>query len=277
MKRSRWLWGFIGLASLIATLVFVFGFVYAVNDILNPSAATMGKEAAEPSESVPVTVPDPEKEYRITALGDSLTKGTGDEGGKGYVGYVAEKLGKTTGRKVTVVSNMAVNGYVSEQLLSDLETKKGTAYAIRQANLILLTIGGNDLSQAALAQNGGRNNLSEVSGIDPEKLEKQLKAPKENVKKILSLLSEINPEAKVVYVGLYNPYYEADESRRSSVVIQKWNGDVYETVNANPLMTLVPTQDLFEKKVTHYLAADQFHPNGAGYERIADRIVQALQ
>ncbi|ANE47906.1 hypothetical protein SY83_18235 [Paenibacillus swuensis] len=274
MGKSRWMWGLVGIISLLSTLIFIFGFGYAVKDILNPTAVSVGDGPELNVLEEPLVT---KEEIHIVALGDSLTRGTGDETGKGYVGHLLEKLAKASGKKVKLVGNLAVNGYRSDQLLYDLHNKKGEAYALKQANLVLLTIGGNDLSYAALEQSGGGNNLNEVSDIDPKKLEKQLKEPKENVKKIIEKIGKINPRAKIVYIGLYNPYYEADESKRSSLVIQQWNSGVFETLNQFPNMTLVPTQDLFEGQPTEYLAGDQFHPNGAGYERIADRVVQALE
>lgn len=49
-----------------------------------------------------------------------------------------------------------------------------------------------------------------------------------------------------------------------------------EIVNRDPNMTLVPTFDLFQHKLGEYLSSDHFHPNGAGYQAIADRIVQGM-
>ncbi len=42
-------------------------------------------------------------------------------------------------------------------------------------------------------------------------------------------------------------------------------------------MIMVPTYDLFRLNGRGYLADDHFHPNGKGYERIADRIVNILE
>ncbi|UJF36104.1 SGNH/GDSL hydrolase family protein [Paenibacillus hexagrammi] len=60
--------------------------------------------------------------------------------------------------------------------------------------------------------------------------------------------------------------------------MQDWNDRVFTYTNRYSNMVLVPTYDLFEQNLLKYISsADHFHPNGDGYERIADRIVQILK
>jgi lysophospholipase L1-like esterase len=47
-------------------------------------------------------------------------------------------------------------------------------------------------------------------------------------------------------------------------------------MNTYPNMILVPTADLFEQNLTKYMYTDHFHPNQEGYQRMAERAVQAL-
>ncbi|MNJ00389.1 hypothetical protein D3C73_1597010 [compost metagenome] len=39
---------------------------------------------------------------------------------------------------------------------------------------------------------------------------------------------------------------------------------------------VVPTFDLFTLQAGRYLSGDHFHPNGTGYQAIAERIVQRI-
>jgi lysophospholipase L1-like esterase len=82
----------------------------------------------------------------------------------------------------------------------------------------------------------------------------------------------------MVYVGLYNPFYDVDSLRvPASSVIQQWNAYAHKLAAADGNATVVPTYDLFESDIGRYLSSDHFHPNEAGYARMAARIVQALQ
>ena len=44
-----------------------------------------------------------------------------------------------------------------------------------------------------------------------------------------------------------------------------------------PNITVIPTYDLFLNHEEKFLYNDHFHPNQAGYERIAERIIQVLK
>ncbi len=84
--------------------------------------------------------------FRIVALGDSLTRGTGDTpGGGGYPERVAAALRKAG--LVVSVENLAIDGSETGDFLRKVE-EAGVAQRIAGANLILLSIGGNDLSHS---------------------------------------------------------------------------------------------------------------------------------
>ncbi|MED4405758.1 hypothetical protein P9214_07660 [Heyndrickxia coagulans] len=51
-------------------------------------------------------------EITITAIGDSLTRGTGDTAGKGYAGYTADEVKKKT-KKAVLLQNNGIKGLTS--------------------------------------------------------------------------------------------------------------------------------------------------------------------
>jgi len=98
----------------------------------------------------------------IVALGDSLTRGMGDDTGKGYIGYLVDELGDKSKEKITI-HNYGVNGYRSIQLLEQLRQVE-IQRKIQSADYILITIGGNDLFQS-----GETMDLDEKIEIDSPK------------------------------------------------------------------------------------------------------------
>jgi lysophospholipase L1-like esterase len=285
MKSSKMLWRLVGSAAFISTLLFVFGFFYAAQDIINPKPSDMGIAPTVPNTNNELANKD---KITIVALGDSLTKGTGDESGDGgYVGKAKKSL-ETIWKKPVYSSNQAINGWRTENLLESLD-KPNLQNLLKQADIIMLTIGGNDLNQAA-------NNPMDAPKVTPtdkvpadtqkpdeslsinyDLIRKTLPASEENLKKILTKVAAYNPNAKIVYVALYNPFYVQDVNKEGTAIIQQWNLKAQQIANGYPNMIVVPTFDLFQFDIKKYLYIDEFHPNSLGYGRIAERVVQALQ
>ncbi len=262
MKSTSWLWRSAGLIGLLSACLFVFGFIYAVADYYGPKLASSTGAPSGPGKEQDAR--DGGK-LQIVALGDSLTRGTGDETGKGYVGNVKEILEKQSEKPVFLLGNFSVNGYRTDQLLKDLETKAGVPDAIAKANVILLTIGANDLFKPGAEE------------IDPSVVVTRIPDALERLEQILQKLAKLNPNADIVYVGLYNPFADLDDTGQTSLVVQRWNDAAFKVTNRYDHMTLVPTFDLFQRHLQKYLYTDHYHPNKEGYKRIAERIVQTLQ
>ncbi|WP_036584011.1 GDSL-type esterase/lipase family protein [Paenibacillus darwinianus] len=292
--HAKALWRTIGLSSLAATLVLLFGFGYAVNDLLNPQTRppeAVPESAAERDASPPVK----QEGYRIVAIGDSLTQGIGDESGEGYVKRTASLLQKKTGQPAEILNNLGVSGLQADELAQRLTEDKAYAMALSRANLILFTIGGNDLFQFAQTQPGRADASAGIADgdtspegatepgtaprvtLDPRQAEQQLQEGIGRLRIVIDRLYEINPNAAVVYIGLYNPFYDIPELRQGSLAVQDWNREAYRLLQQYPNMSLVPSADLFERAIGSRLSQDHFHPNGDGYAAIAERIVQTLE
>jgi lysophospholipase L1-like esterase len=283
MKSSKMLWRIVGSVALLSTLLFIFGFIYAANDIINPKPSNFGTEPIAVSPNNELKTKD---QITIMALGDSLTKGTGDESGEGgYVGKVEKKL-EALWKKPVRVYNQAINGWRTADLLNLLE-QPNIQNLIKQSDIVMLTIGANDLNQAAnnpVAVSDAKT-TAPVATKDPNTLpeinyaeiKKSLPATEAKLAKILTKIAALNPKAKIVYMGLYNPYFDIDVKKEGTTILQDWNLNASRIANGFPNMIVVPTFDLFQFDVKKYLYIDEFHPNQFGYERMADRVVQALQ
>lgn len=82
--------------------------------------------------------------WNVVALGDSDTTGEGDATGLGWVGRYARLLRKERGLKV-VVTNLAVNGKTSADLLAEMRSDQVMRAAVKKAQIVLIGIGGADL------------------------------------------------------------------------------------------------------------------------------------
>lgn len=255
------LWRTVGLLSLVSMLVFATGFVLAINPKqLAPQQTAPPAKNAQPSAPLPA-----EGIRTIVALGDSLTRGAGDANGQGYVGLVRQDLEKKLGHTITF-TNLAINGQTSSDLRKQLAQDQ-VKQQIAKADLILFTIGGNDLFQ----QTGG------LYTIDNKKLAEATKGLTANFEAILQEVRSLNNHATIVYTSLYNPFGDTEASGETVKPVLDWNNAASQIAAKYPRVLVVPTYDLFVGKEKTYLYTDHFHPNADGYSRIAARIIQALQ
>jgi lysophospholipase L1-like esterase len=203
------------------------------------------------------------KEIHIVALGDSLTRGTGDESGKGYVGYMVDDLRKKANKPIRV-TNLAIKGQRSEGLLKQLRQTE-IQRQLRQADIIVMTIGGNDLFQ------GGK-----ALQLSTPQLNQAKTTYLRNLDRIFQTIHHVNKNAVVFHIGLYNPFSDLKEAKKTSVIVRQWNFAAAETAARYPNIIAVPTFDLFELHVNDYLYSDHFHPNKDGYKRIGERVASLI-
>jgi len=257
--------------SVIAALLLMIGFGYGIRKLMFPTPSIVRAEstsAAPLAERAPSTQEDRD---RIVAIGDSLAKGTGDLTGQGFARRSATLLGQGGERDVQFLNNLGINGMTTTELLEELK-QPGVRYVLKEANLILLSIGANDLFQGggALQTSGGSPN--------PDTWNKVLPKAANRLGQVLDELRAINPSARIVYIGLYNPFGDVPSLRQeANQGVTTWNTNIAERLLTDDQVFFTPTFDLFQRDPVAYLSSDHFHPNSAGYERIAERIVQALR
>jgi lysophospholipase L1-like esterase len=214
------------------------------------------------------TISNTEKEKKkgisVVTLGDSLTRGTGDETGKGYVGVLIDEI-KEKSRQDVQLTNLGIIGQRSDQLKIQVQQTE-VQRQIKTADLILVTIGGNDLFRSG-------------EGLEDYQTEEIIEIEKkflENVTNILQQIRGTNINATVFLIGLYNPFIDLEQGADMSKVVRHWNYQSAEVSAAFPKVVFVPTFDLFELQVNDFLYTDKFHPNTEGYRLIAERVASLL-
>jgi len=261
---GRPLWRLTFTISLFSLVLFAVGFVFA----LNPSplrTAPLGTPSSEQANDQASTPLPAKGQLKVVTLGDSLTRGAGDANGTGYVGLVKEALEERRGA-TPILSNLAINGLESSGLLEQLKQSQ-VKELLSEADVILFTIGGNDLFR----QSGS------VYDLDEKKLAAAMDSLAANYEEILEQIRSLNQKAPIIYTALYNPFGDTEASADTTPYVLAWNSKAADLAARHPNVIVVPTYDLFFRKEKAYLYSDHFHPNHAGYERMAERIMQALE
>ncbi|MDQ2870095.1 MAG: GDSL-type esterase/lipase family protein [Acidobacteriota bacterium] len=255
-----WLWRLPGVVAAGATILFAGGFWLALRGALgNPiGAPPPPPQAARPAVRT-------SSRRLLLVLGDSLARGTGDEAGKGFSADVLDVMKK---KAPAEIANLSVNGAESAEL-KELVASANVRSLAASADLILVSIGGNDLSHAV--PRGPDPGIRAIEDVSTAR-----RRYAENLRAILGDLRRANPSAPIFLLGLYDPFGDAGPGGRlGASVILNWNTLIEETALSFPATLLIPTFDLFEHRPDR-LAADRFHPNRKGYAAIAIRMGQLL-
>lgn len=286
MQKGKPFWYMIAITSAVSLLLLGTGAALAVKDsmqtapqpAMQPQTAAHPDAAQKPTAAAPQTSEAPnggsikpsmpanvQGDYRLVALGDSLTRGTGDPSGQGYVGYLTDGLQKKANKKV-ITSNLGINGMKAPELLQYVQSPD-VQKEIKNAHLIALSIGGNDLTQG----------LGSVNAPDPAVAAATMQTYLDTLDKILKQIRGINQQAPILFVGLYNPFpFTGDTQQKALQVLDEWNSKTAKLFHNYPNTLLVPTQDIFTWNADKLLAQDHFHPNAEGYKSIATRMLQNL-
>ncbi|HDR4420499.1 TPA: SGNH/GDSL hydrolase family protein [Bacillus cereus] len=245
------------LITIASFCLFAYGFVSGVNDVLNPKASNLIKKTDVVTKEKKKT-----GTLQIVSLGDSLTRGVGDKEGIGYVGRMKEDLQKDYKQKVAL-TNLAVSGAKMPDLLKQMESS-GAQYSIKQADVIVLTIGGNDLFPG----------WESLGKIDLETYRPDTETFQNEAKKIIEGIRKLNTDSPIFWLGLYNPFEDVEDLKGSSNIVVDWNASLEKLALNDKNVYITPTFDLFQNRGKDLLYSDHFHPNEVGYTYMADRLVQ---
>lgn len=241
--------------------------------------------SAEPVMTKPSTS-DKKKVVTYVAIGDSLTKGVGDSTNQGgFVPLLAQSLTNETGLEFKAI-NYGVSGNTSSQILTRMQQKKEIQKDLKQAQLLTITVGGNDLRKAI---------LEDTSNLDLGRFDKPSKTYVKNLKQIIELARKDNPDLPIYVVGIYNPLYlNFPDLTELQTLVDQWNQRTEETLSAYQGVYFVPINDLLYKGIDGKSGVteselgketvtndalydeDSFHPNNTGYEIIKEAVLEKI-
>ncbi|UGB28893.1 SGNH/GDSL hydrolase family protein [Metabacillus sp. B2-18] len=208
-----------------------------------------------------------EKDLQVVAIGDSLTQGVGDETKNGgYVGILNTTF-ENNNIKVTI-ENYGKRGNRTDQLLKRLE-KKEIAASIQKADIVLVTIGANDIMKIV---------RSNFTNLQLEHFKKEEQQYIERLTAIFTKINELNPNTKIYYIGFYNPFDRYfPEISELKMIVNDWN-DIGQSITEDfENVNYIPIADLFSNSDVELLSEDYFHPNTTGYKLMAKRILESME
>lgn len=240
--------------ALAATVAFAAGFY----SFIRGDTGTPVDFAARPSASA---TPAPQGVVAPLILGDSLARGTGDQSGLGIGGRLDQELRQRHIRATRSI-NIAINGAKTPDLIQQLQSSNVRAL-VMQANVVIISIGGNDL--------WGGTNWRNAPPQNPDATMNEVAA---RIEQAVHTIRGVNPRAHIFLIGLYNPFAVTPQGRLLTPLVNRWNARLIERFSDDSNLTIVQTIDIFANH--DRLSFDRFHPGDQGYELIARRIADAI-
>ena len=198
------------------------------------------------------------KPLLYVALGDSLTVGVGSFFSSGFVKRYAYMTERTLRRKV-FVRKIAKNGATTEDLLRILDNRF-VQRAIRFADIITITIGGNDLIDADDFYSKHR---------DARIFSSSLFKAQHNIASIIEKIAYIKSyhlnHTAIRIANLYNPKLE---NPMANYWINHYNLFLEQLQNGNILIANL--YNAFYARDKELLIFDDKHPNAKGYQVMAN-------
>lgn len=204
----------------------------------------------------------------VVGLGDSLTEGIGDELKRGgYFSRVTTAMDDWKGVKEVEASNLAKKGRRSDQLIKQLENVEVQS-ALKNADVILFTIGGNDMMKIV---------KRDLFQLKKQPFYDELKKYESRLDEIFGIIRGLNADAIIVAGGLYNPLsIVTDEAPEFKTIIDDWNAAMEVRTVLDGKSCFVPVTDLFDSNENLVYHTDFFHPNAKGYELMTNRYIESI-
>ncbi|OIM48054.1 SGNH/GDSL hydrolase family protein [Oenococcus oeni] len=285
--------------KILTAIVLGFIGVFVISIILTPKSNNDAKQ--ESSQNITVVF-----------LGDSLTYGVGDTAGKhGYTGRVMKLLKKTYPQYKFSSYDFGKPGDRSDQILKRINQSSEQQRLLKKADLVIMTVGGNDLRQELLKNVDTKSASSLTSSVKKSSAKYET-----SLKNLLKRVAVLRKRKSSLFIfGNYNPTFVNMASRKDinqdvklynainkKLVKQQTNGYyisifrqlTYGQYQTSKQIKKLTSEDLIangkvgnrtQKSVlsgsikikNDYISqADHFHPNNLGYDYMAKELFKAV-
>ncbi|MBN2902634.1 MAG: lipase, partial [Enterococcus sp.] len=138
-----------------------------------------------------------------------------------------------------VTKNYGVAGERSDQILKRVKNDEDLRQDLSQADLITLTVGGNDVLKVI---------QSNFFGLSIETFAEPMAEYNERLKDLFAQIRELNSDAPIYVLGIYNPFYlNFPEITDMQTIIDNWNKQTETFVNQQENAFFIPINDLLYK------------------------------
>jgi Lysophospholipase L1 and related esterases len=229
------------------------------------------------------------------ALGDSLSAGNGssDPSRTSFVALIIQALGADY-----EVLNLGVPGHTSDDLVnkqlsravSEIQARQTDGIPGNETAAITLEIGGNDLLNlyTSLVLPGTcpsvPESLQRPQCVDG--LRNALDHYTTNLEQILDALKAADPNLPIFLETLYNPFSGGANNLdqigaltlegQAGTVFPDGLNDIIRQVGQAKGVTVVDWYPIFLPRAAQYISQDLIHPNDAGYQLMAQAILDAM-
>ncbi|WP_281658884.1 SGNH/GDSL hydrolase family protein [Halobacillus sp. Cin3] len=206
----------------------------------------------------------------VVAIGDSLTQGVGDgTDNGGYVGILEDNFTNTNTNTSLEVINYGKRGNRTDQMLERMEDED-ISRSIEQADIVLITIGANDVMKVV------KDNFTNLNYQD---FRDERDGYEERLKEIIEKTQNLNDEAPIYFVGLYNPFNQYfNNIPELGEIMGDWNEASERIIGTYDQAHFIPIRDIFDGNEEELLwEEDHFHPNEQGYKEMAERVLAHIR
>ncbi len=200
----------------------------------------------------------------------------------GFVPLLAQSLVNEYGYEVDV-QNFGVSGNTSKQILKRMKENEELQQALKEADLLTLTVGGNDLRKVI---------VSNLSNLKLSTFDKPAREYGRNLEKIVKRARQENADLPIYILGIYNPFYLSfPELTEMQTVVDKWNQTTNQITEKYKDVYFVEINDLLYKGLEGEMGLsqsssastnnllyedDHFHPNNTGYEIMKKALLEKM-
>ncbi|PTY73831.1 hypothetical protein B5V88_16615 [Heyndrickxia sporothermodurans] len=200
---------------------------------------------------------------RYCAIGDSLTVGIGsDIFSKGFITryvYLTRQALNTRVHPAVFGKTGATTGDILKSLNHPFLYK-----GIKEADIITITAGGNDLIDAA---------KQFLQDKKEEDFFIALEKGKRNLEDIIKRLTDIKQNDQRYIIRMMNLYNPFPEIKGVDKWVEAFNHNI-ESLTKSPLIKVADIHHLFMGKEQEVLSSDHIHPNHRGYCLIANALTK---
>jgi len=245
-------------------------------------------------------VKNQKEKVHFVAVGDSLTEGIGDETKRGgFVPIVANDIEERYRLTSVELENYGVAGERSDQILKRIKKEKKILKNIATADILTLTVGGNDLMKVI---------QDNFFGLSISTFQKPQAKYQKRVAQIIEVMQSENQNAPIYVFGIYNPFYlNFPEITDMQKIVDNWNLATETTTKKFQNVHFIPINDLLYRGLDNEVGIDstldssseanlkssdssdlnivdnnalydqdKFHPNNLGYQLMANALRDEL-